>query len=227
MLPCAATLALPAGLALATLLAAGSAEAKAAYMDLPGAVEASTEIAIIHTEASAPCEITVGHWTYSQKVFAKPTEVLKGELTSPLQLLAAKDFICASVRYETPADYLVMLYREDGHLTTVNHEMGALRIDGAHVEWPYGSEDTIPLVDAREQIQALVDEQPAAPAAEVAPEPLPQATEPLPCGYAVSRMEQREKEQRMWRIAGAVGAGGAAVILGFMFGFRRRRRSPS
>ncbi len=226
----AAKLALPAGLALCTLLSAGGAQAKARYMGLPEAVETATAIAIVHTEASAPCEIATEHWTYRQKVFAEPTRVLEGELSSPFELLAAKDFICASVRYEAPADYLVMLRQDGEHLVTVNHGNGALRIEGSQVEWPYGAEDSIALDDAVEQIEALIGEAPEsteeAPPVRSDPQPQPEArevVEPLPCGFAVSHMERQEKERKMWLVAGAAGAGAGAVLLGFVFGFRRRR----
>lgn len=225
----AATFALPLGLAACALLSASPAEAKASYMDLPAAVDGANAIAVIHTEATAPCELKGEFWTYRQKVFATPNEVLKGELASPLELLAQKDFICASVQYDAPADYLVILREEGEHWTTLNHGMGALRIDGERVEWPYGSEDSIPLADALGKIRALVGEPPAAEvAAPIVDRPGPvhaaEPVEPQPCGYAVSQMQKHEEERERWMIAGAAGAGAAAVMLGFAFGFRRRRR---
>lgn len=224
----AARFALPAGLALCTLLSATAADAKARHMGLAEAVETSSAIAVIHTEASVPCDVAGEHWTYSQKVFAEPKEVLKGELAKPFELLAEKDFECGTVHYEAPADYLVMLHRDAGHLTTLNHNMGALRIDGEQVEWPFGSDETIPVADALGQIRALVGEPPVAEVEstpEAAVDPAPQQTaEVMPCGYAVGRMEQEEARKK-WLIVGGAGAGAAAVLLGFVVAFRRRRRS--
>ncbi len=230
MLRAAATFALPVGFAACALLSATTAQAKASYMDLADAAETADAIAVIHTEATGRCEIKAEHWTYSQKVFASPKEVLKGELAASFELLAQKNFECASVQYEAPADYLVMLRQERGHWTTVNHNMGALRVEGEQVQWPYGADDSIPLSDALTEIRALVGEHPVPEVVQpavVSPEPVQpaQQAEPQPCGYAVSQMQEREEARERWILAGAVGAGAGAVMLGFVFGFRRRRRA--
>ena len=199
-------------------------------MGLAETVAGADVVAVIHTEATAPCEIGGEFNTYRQKVFATPNEVLKGELASPFELLAQKDFICASVTYDAPADYLVMLYRDDGHWTTLNHGKGALRIEGEQVQWLYGSEDSIPLADALARLRLLIGEQPAVEVTEpVTSEPLHaeeiQDVEPQPCGYAIGRMQEEEEARERWVMAGAAGAGAAAIMLGFFAGFRRRRRS--
>ena len=233
MLRHAAPFALPFALALGVAAAPNAADAKARYMGLEEAVERSDVIALVHTEATAACEVTGEHWTYHQKVFAKPTRVLKGELDSPFELLAQKDFICASVSYDAAADYVVLLRREGEHLTTVNHHMGALRLRDDHVEWPYGEEESLALPEAVDQLQALIG---AAPPEEQPPavDPDPEArepeseprSEPQPCGYAVSRLAEQEEAaaRQTWIIGGAV-AGAAAVLLGFVVGFRRRRKA--
>ncbi len=212
------------------MFSAGHAEAKASYMDLAETVSGAEAVAVIHTEATAPCEIEGEYNTYRQKVFATPMDVLKGELGSPFELLAQKNFICGSVTYDAPADYLVLLHRDNGHWTTLNHGKGALRIDSEEVQWPYGSEPSIPLDDALARVRVLIGEQPAVEVAEpVAPDPpkteAPPVAEPQPCGYAIGRMQEAEETRERWVIVGAAGAGAAAIMLGFFVGFRRRRRS--
>ena len=167
----------------------------------------------------------------------------QGVLSSQVEILAAKDFVCAPVPYEAPADYLVFLEHDHEHWVTLNHGMGRLSIDEAgNVSWPYDADQHIPLADALTRIRGAVGEetrteialvhQPSEPEPEPEPELEPTTSEPQPCGLLL-RDEAPAAEAAQESTASmpdavahrlAMLGGGLAVLAGFWAGWRRRTR---
>lgn len=228
----------PLGVGLLMLTASASAQAKAAYMELDEAVQAAEVVAVVHVEETEACEVQGEHWTYAQRVSASTRAVVKGTLSPRVEILAEKDFVCAPVHYDAPADYLVFLEHDHEHWVTLNHGMGRLSIDEAgNVSWPYDGGQPIPLPGALTRIRGALGEetrteialvhQPSEP--ELEPEP---TSEPQPCGLLL-RDEAPATEAAQESTASmpdalahrlAMLGGGLAVLAGFWAGWRRRTR---
>jgi hypothetical protein len=221
--------ALAALAALPVLLAAPAAEGKAAFMDLEQTIALAEAIAVVHVHAAEPGEFVGEHWTYRQRVKASPRFVIKGELEPDFVIMADKSFICAPVEYEAPGDYLVFLERDNGQWVTLNHDMGQLAVhDFGQVDWPYtptpfGAAGRAPLGEAIREIREhlrtraeceIVLRRDDADGDELATAEVPRdatggAEAPAPA--------------RVWFAIGTLG-GSAAILLGFVAGWRARSR---
>ncbi len=246
------TLAFSAVACLAALAAPADAAAKAAYRSLAETVRTAEIIAIVEVESVTPAELHGRYWEYAQQVTARPIEVLVGEVSGRLEIGAARDFICAPVRYDAEATYLVFLAHDGTVLATENNEWGRLWINGDDVEWPYEQGGaTVPTATALREIRALLGtrdpgpppspelrvltpevpaaevpaaEVPAAevPAAEVPAAEVPANREPMECGYAASHRDGQAR-----RFGGPplwIATGALAVGLGFVVASRSRKR---
>ena len=218
-------LALSTAIFLVSALASAEAAAKAAYYDLATTVEEAETIAIVHTELVRPADIAGEHWHYRQLVDARVIATLEGPAETRLEIAASKSFICAPVNYEAGTDYLVFLANDNGHLVTVNHEMGALEIEDGMVDWPYDPHyGRRPLADVVHELRTLtggadpVVDAPAEPAAAPIAVDVPlEAPTPIEAPPAVDA-------EPAWSTPLAMGAGAFAVVLGMLVATRRRRR---
>lgn len=208
-----ARLALSIATALVALFFARDASAEARYMELEEAVYEADAIAIVHAESAARASIQGEHWHYNQLVNARVVETLEGELPERIQIVADKDFVCARVPYDVPGRYLVFLHSDAGHLTTLNHGMGRLAIEGDMVEWPYDEfRRPRPLDEVVTELRARVKAQ------RWKHEPLDALLEAMP---KTTTPEASATEPTPMTPAAWIACGALAVLLGFVAARRR------
>ncbi|MFO0631972.1 MAG: hypothetical protein U0168_03890 [Nannocystaceae bacterium] len=207
---------LPAAALLFALAPAAPAQAKAAYVDLPTALQQAEIVALVQIESVTPDGLQGEHWHYRQRVVARRLEVLKGQLPEVFTIGGDRDFICAPVPYHAPATALLLLAHDGDVLATVNNEDGQAWVYGDRIDWPYDElhGEAIPLAPVLADLRARLGppplaEVPAAPAAapldaELGPEPSEPASSP-------------------WLVPISMLGGAFAVALGFAAATRRRR----
>ncbi len=228
----------PLGLGLVLLGIGSEAAAQAASMDLREVVQQAEAIAIVNTTRSEPCEPAGEQGTYRQRVSAQVRAIIKGTVTSELELLGDASSSCEPAPFEVPADYLVFLAHDDAHWVRVKKDRGALRLDDeAMVEWPYGDGGRIRLADALIEIRNVAGEDLVGEVevVEPAPDPAPAsdvAHEDAPCGLLVSHLDAQAEAQAEAEAEAvvpdwlthplAIFGGAMAVLLGLGVAWRGR-----
>lgn len=232
-----ARLGLALSIGVMSALATGDVAAKAAYRSLEDTMAYAEIVAVVHAEFTEPAKSQGEVWVYSQRVTTRVIEPIKGAPGKRMAIVANKNFICAPAPLHAPGDYLVFLAPDNGHLATVNHYRGALKINDGNVEWPYGDEHrSRPLTEVVLELRAMVDD-PAPPEdletelewedeeAEAIEEPCAAPIVPdFPIEPPPADTEPAATEPATWRAPLTMASGAFAVLLGMFVASRRRRR---
>lgn len=211
----------PIAALLVALVPAADAAAKAAYVDLPTALEQAEIVALVQVESVTADDIAGEHWTYRQRVVAHPIEVLKGELPATFTIAGNRSFICAPVPYEAPATYVLLLAHDGEPLATVNNDDGQAQVFGDRIDWPYDEVygDTVPLAPVLDDLRArlgtrAVVDAPTVPVVEVPADAPASRPESTPASVLAPE----------WIVPVSMLGGALAVVLGFGVALRRRPR---
>jgi hypothetical protein len=228
-----ARLGLALSIGVMSALAAGEVAAKAAYRSLEDTMANAEIVAVVHAELAEPAKIQGEVWVYSQRVTTRVIEPIKGAPGKRMAIVANKNFICAPAPLHAPGDYLVFLAPDNGHLATVNHYRGALKINDGNVEWPYGDEHrSRPLTEVVLELRAMVDDPAPQEDLETYTErEMQEEAEPIeePCAAPIMpdfpvEPAPAEPAPASWRAPLTMASGAFAVLLGMLVASRRRRR---
>lgn len=205
------------------LVPAADAAAKAAYVDLPTALEQAEIIALVRVESVMAAEIEGEHWTYRQRVVAHPIEVLKGELPATFTIAGDRNFICAPVPYEAPATYVLLLAQDGEALATVNNDDGQAQVFGDRIDWPYDEiyGDTVPLAPVLDDLRARLGARTVIDAPAVL---VPVVEVPAEAPASTPARTPSSVLAPQWLVPASMLGGALAVALGFGVAMRRRPR---
>lgn len=217
-----------ASFALAAALAfAPDASAKAYYAPLVEVEDWVDAVAILETGVVADVDIEGEHWRYRQLADARVVEAVAGDVGPRVEILGARDFVCAPVHWDPNTRYLALLLHEGGRWTAANNEWGRLEIVGGVVDWPYDdTEDLVPVEQITTMLASRLEgrlgrgrivETPREPVPTSPPRIEPDASDRPPLA-ATDVEADPAASPAPWIALGAV-----AVALGFVVGMRRRR----
>ncbi|MBX7079046.1 MAG: hypothetical protein K1X88_07665 [Nannocystaceae bacterium] len=212
---------LPVAALLLALAPTGQAQAKAAYVDLPTALDRAEVVALVQIESVTPDELRGEHWLYRQRVVARRLEVLKGEVPEVFTIGGDRDFVCAPVPYHAPATALLLLAHDGEVLATVNNEDGQAWVYGDRIDWPYDElhGDTVPLAPVLADLRARLGPKVVATPPHAPTEP---AAADAATDVAVQDVASAD-ERPVWLVPISMLGGAIAVGLGFLAAQRRRR----
>ena len=99
------------------------------------------------------------HWTYGEKITAKPITILKGELSDPATIYGLENFICARCIFKK-GKQLVFLTRDKDLLSGSNWHLSIRPIEGNQLDW-FSDKTSIKLIpttldNALDQIRAEI-----------------------------------------------------------------------
>lgn len=119
---------------LAILCSESSSFAKAAFCGFEEMVRRSDVIALVDVTEIKEKPVQGSTWTYGQTIIAKPVEVLKGRVQSPLSIYGMENFICAQCRF-AKGPQLVFLKKDGDLLAGSNWHLSVRPVENGQIAW--------------------------------------------------------------------------------------------